>query len=146
MRENGRSGLRAHVLSELRPRVAAFAVENVVDTGTPDVHCTLGWIELKIGSCPVRSSTRVDFDMRLSQRVWHRRWREFGGRSWTLCRLDDRAGDLLATMMHDGHWSAEKLGETTVDELRAGALSWWSRMPTASDMIEVMMRPLPRVK
>lgn len=144
MRENGRGGLRPKVLELLRPRVAAFAVENIVDNGTPDVHCTLGWIELKVGEAPARESTRVNFGMLPTQRVWHRRWREFGGRSWTLCLLETASDDIH--MLHDGHWSAEHMDQATVDDLRRSAIGWWPIRPTADELIAAMMRPLPRIK
>jgi hypothetical protein len=146
MRENGRNGLRAKILEALRPTVAAFAVENVVDNGTPDVHCTFGWIELKVGVIPIRASTRVNFGMLPTQRVWHTRWREFGGRSWTLCRLEDQSDDLVAIMMHDGHWSAGQLDSATVAELQASSLAWWTHSPTGEELIAVLAKPLPRIR
>ena len=146
MRENGHSGFRSKILEILRPRVGAFAVENVVDAGPPDVCCTLGWIELKVASTPARSTTRVNFGMRPSQRVWHIRWREFGGRSWTLCRLEDTNDDLpCIVMMHDGHWSAAHMDTAIASELQRSAIGWWIDQPSDEELISAMMRPLPKI-
>lgn len=54
-----------------------------------------GWIELKIGKIPVRSSSRVVVTVRPEQRVWWERRSRAGGRVHVLTKLDD--GSMLWT-------------------------------------------------
>lgn len=66
-------------------------VENGVLPGTPDVNCTLGWIELKYLSCiPVDRNRFFNVaHFRPVQRAWlYRRWMA-DHRAWLLLRAAD---------------------------------------------------------
>lgn len=83
---------RAKVVAMLRP-FHAVAVENAVGVpGMPDINCSLGWIELKSVSAPVKETTRVTIphpDRVKLQKIWAmKRW-EAGGMSCLLLKVDD---------------------------------------------------------
>lgn len=80
---SGESAMRQKIVHALR-HYDAMAVENPVRPGTPDVNCTLGWIELKSG--------RVFSDLSEltpQQRIWlRRRWLN-GGLAVLLVHVKD---------------------------------------------------------
>lgn len=134
---------RRRIVEALRP-LCAFAVENSVNDGAPDICTTAGWIELKVADRPVRAETVVRVDMRASQRVWHRRWREHGGRSWTLTELSSNGPTAL--LLHDGLWASAFLGQ--VDQLALGdsALAIWGEGFRGQQLIEKLMSELRRTR
>ncbi len=137
--------LRRQVVDLLKP-ICAFAVENMVLDGTPDVVCTAGWLELKIATLPKRVDTsRVVVDLRPAQRIWLRRWRQHGGKCWTFTRIDmDEDPDLY--LLHDGAWSAECLGESTLAEMMKNAIASYETFPTATQLIGALIQKMPMVK
>ncbi len=104
---------RAEVIKLLKC-VGAFPVENVVHVGVPDVHCTLGWIELKIAEIPNSTLTVPKIDLRNSQRLWLKNWAMLGGRAWALTRFASDSEQLF--LMHDANWASEYLGRATMQE------------------------------
>lgn len=109
----------------------AFPVENAVDVGTPDVCCTAGWIELKLATMPRRRDSRVVVNLRPAQRLWLRRWREFGGFAWTLTLVDDHVW-----LLHDGLWAAMHLGEVDREVLSIARIPM---EPDGSDIVHALM-------
>lgn len=107
---------RKQIVQMLKP-LRAFAVENDVHDGCPDVCCVAGWIELKVATSPVRSTTPVNIGLRPAQRVWLKMWRQHGGRAWTLMLLDNHY-----VMLHDGHWAAEYYDTATSELIMDKAL------------------------
>src|SRR3990167_2086943 len=96
---------RGEVIRVLSP-IGAFAIENTAGDGAPDICTTLGWIELKIAYRPRNDLTRVSIDLRKSQRIWLKRWSRYGGKAWTLTKIETNGLWLL----HEGAWAAEHLG------------------------------------
>lgn len=117
---------------ELLAAIGAFPIENIVHDGTPDVGCVAGFIELKVAKRPRRESTRVEFDLRPSQRIWLRKWREHGGRAWTLVRLEE------TVMLHDALWASEHMDRVSEEVLRANAVKVWETMPDQASLIRAL--------
>ena len=85
--------LRSIMVSMLAP-FGAFAVENPVCPGTPDICTSLGWIELK---CPSVAKISV----RKTQLVWMRDWIKHGGTVWVLSVIR------TSWFLHTGQWIVE---------------------------------------
>lgn len=105
------STMRGNVIKWLRP-LDAFAVENRVGVGTPDVNYIEGWIELKwVRRWPKRPETVVDIDhFSKEQRIWlNRRYQRMGnswlllqvGREWLLFTGQD-AADYVGKLTREG--------------------------------------------
>lgn len=132
---------RSKLVEALKP-LRAFPVENDVHDGTPDVHCLGGWIELKVGTCPVRATSRVVLGLRPAQAIWLRGWRRQGGRAWGMILLNDSV-----VMLHDGLWAAENYDVANAGDLAKNALLSGT-MPLSSfsrTLIAQLMKPLPKV-
>ncbi len=126
---------RRLVVKRLAPAMA-FAVENSMLDGCPDVACTLGWIELKLARTPKSIDTRVRVRIRPSQILWLKNWRARGGRAWTLTLLDDEVW-----FLHDALWSVTHLGH--VDEITmAGNAILWAKNPSSRELITALLKPL----
>lgn len=125
---------RSIVVGLLNP-LAAFPVENIVDDGTPDICCAVGWIETKLGVYPKRKDTRVQVSVRESQRSWMRRWTKTGARVWTLTLVDNRE-----TILHDGKWSCDRLGVAGREEFIELAIAHWkSTRPIQKQLIDSLI-------
>lgn len=78
--------MRKNLVSCLRP-LNAIAVENLVGIGTPDINCSVGWIECKwLRSWPKREATvvKLTHDLQKHQRLWIRQRRKAGGNAWVM--------------------------------------------------------------
>lgn len=131
------SQLRKNVVKLLKP-LHAFAVENgMCCPGTPDVNCSIGWIELKATkNWPVRPSTIVSLDHPLSpqQRIWLLHRHRSGGKAWVLLWI---GGDWV---LFSGETAAAHLGRTTKQEMLEDAIAVWHQTPTQKDLIECLRR------
>ena len=128
------STLRGIVVTTLKKH-SAFAVENRVHDGTPDVCSTLGFIECKcIASWPARETSMVGVDVRHSQRLWLRRWAHCKGSALVLTVA---CGEWF---VHDGGWSAENLARATQLEMREHALRIWPSRPTDTNLRQELER------
>lgn len=128
------AGMRTKVTSLLRD-YHAFAVENPVLPGTPDVNCTLGWIELK----------------------WTKRWPKVGENS--IIRLEhftqqqrifllkrhsvDGTGFLLWKcgphwMLFDGQTAFHRVGKCSRRELLDSALGVWEGSILKEELVTIM--------
>ncbi len=132
---------RTLLCSMLAP-LAAMRVENIVQSseslGTPDVCCSVGWIETKLGKIPARAGTKLYVKLRVSQQVWHRRWRRTGAVSWTLTLVHHE--DQEHWLLHDGLWAADNLGVATWDECRVAAIDYQPGRPTAQALIATLTK------
>lgn len=127
--------MRRAVIKLLRP-LHAISVENgMCHPGTPDVNCTLGWIELKAtNNWPAREETpvRLDHDLTPQQRIWLMKRRRAGGACWVLLTV---ANDWL---LLDGAVAAEHLGKVARWELEELAIATWPKTPTTEELIECL--------
>lgn len=120
------SGAESLMRQTVRKVLAAhdpISVENPVHPGTPDLNCTLGWLELKvIPKLPVR----VDSVLRIphftpQQRVWLlRRWRA-DRRAWLLCRVLPTS----TWFLFDGRIAQEHIGLVPYNQ--------WARLGRRTD-------------
>lgn len=106
-------------------RLDAVRVENACDPGTPDVDCTLGWIELKnVDELPVRPDTPLRVPHFVpAQRAWLIRRSKAGGRCFVMLRA---AGEWI---LMRGDIAALRLGKCTIAELRQWAFATWPSVP-----------------
>jgi hypothetical protein len=127
---------RTLVVRMLAP-LYAFKVENIVHDGTPDICCSVGWIETKLGRTQRREDSRVVVGVKKSQPPWHRRWRATGAMSWTLTLVDDEEWAL-----HDGLWAADHLGHAHANRavLINAAQIYWVAKPTAEELIGELIK------
>lgn len=108
-----------------------MSVENSARPGTPDVECTLGWLELKeMGRWPKYGEPLRVNHFRPGQRVWlRRRW---------------RAGDaayILLKVKHDwllfaGDVGSEIIGKATEEQLRTASLTSWTSRTVKRGLLE----------
>ena len=113
--------LRRKTILSLRP-LAAFAVENSAYPGSPDVSCTLCWIELKkVDRWPRGNWGKVKIELRPEQRMWLRRWCKAGGNAWVLIQVDQEYYLLHPTQVID----EDALTRKEIDERSAFYLLGW---------------------
>lgn len=113
-----------------------IAVENPAYPGTPDVNCTLGWIELKqLEGWPVRATTAVRIPhFTQQQRVWlKRRWRQ-GGSAWLLLQIGQH------WMLFDGVTAATHVGHVDRETLIRMATRSWTRGLDVGELTECMRK------
>lgn len=115
----------------LKP-LRAFAVENSVSVGCPDICCLSGWIEMKVGAAP-RPGVVVRVGLRQTQRAWLRGWRMGGGRALTLCVLGE------SWLLSDGLWSADRLDHATIEEAIDNAVRYWEHKPSSDDLVRSLL-------
>lgn len=110
---------RARVIRALRP-YHAVAVENgTVGPGTPDVNCTLGWLELKwLRRWPKNEETVVKIDHYTpQQRIWLKRRARAGGGVWLLLQVGRE------WLLFSAEYAAEHIGrDATRENLARNAL------------------------
>lgn len=126
---------RNKVIEILAP-IGARPVENILDVGMPDVVCVAGWIELKVSSRPKRSTSRIPVIWQPGQQPWLKKWRQHGGRAWTLLLLDE------TWILHDAFWSVEYLGEVDEDFLIKHASGCWPKAPTFQQLAEKLLKQI----
>lgn len=119
---------------ELLSPLAAFPVENKVSTatGTPDVCCSVAWLELKLAEVSRRE--RVTIKTRESQIIWHRNWRRTGAKSLIMTLADNHGWYL-----HDGI-KASQLNGMSLSDFRITSWTWWSEPPTSQMLVESLIR------
>ncbi|MCC6425667.1 MAG: hypothetical protein IT435_02480 [Phycisphaerales bacterium] len=125
----------------VRPLLAGLdpmRVENPVLPGTPDVNCTLGWIELKyvgVEQIPKRPETPFRIDhFTAQQRVWLYKRAKAQGACWLLLRLGDER------MLFEGDIAAEHLGKETLETTRRFAYGRWESCPTKFEFQDIIRR------
>lgn len=114
----------------------AVPVENPAQPGTPDVNCTLGWIEQKwLLRWPKRDGTPVLIPHYTTrQRRWlRRRWRTDRG-AWLLLQVRHE------WLLFDGENAAEFVGR--VDRARLGELAFahWQHGLRDRELAEALER------
>lgn len=129
------SNMRRTVIKLLKPLHAVSVENGICHPGTPDVNCTLGWIELKATEAwPVRPTTivRLDHDLNDAQRIWLTKRRKAGGGAWVMLTV---GRDWL---LFDGEVAARILGRVTRSDLEAATIAQWKNTPNQSDLIECL--------
>lgn len=128
--------MRAKLVKLLKADLNAFAVENGgCHPGTPDINCSLGWIECKAtNNWPARSCTpvRLDHELTPQQRIWMHKRARVNGRAWVMLNI---SGEWL---LFEGIVAAEHLGKSTRQELYEIAMKTWKRTPTTQELIECL--------
>ncbi len=112
----------------------AFAVENPMKPGTPDVNYADGWIELKwLRNWPVRATTVVRIDhYTKEQRVFLRkRW------------LTSQSAYLLLQvrrewMLFDGESAAKYVGNIQKEQLKMIAVAHWENGLNSGDLVSCL--------
>ena len=125
------SRLRGNLVKALQ-QLDAVAVENPCSPGTPDINCTLGWIEVKkTKAWPKRSSTpvRLDHPLLPSQRVWIRRRLMRGGHVWVFVQI---GRDYL---LFSGGYAILGFGEATRHDLLRNSLAHWVGWKTVTERL-----------
>lgn len=118
MKETGPRGMRTTVLKALK-RLDAFAVENLLDRGTPDICYADGLIELKVAVRPKRDGpVRVRKFTREQRCVILRRSRVSSNVRVLLLLEKD-------WFLLPGGWAAEQLGNVREEELWRNAERAW---------------------
>lgn len=123
----------------VRPRLAGLdpvRVENACAPGTPDVNCTLGWIELKIvpaEKMPKRATTDIKIPhFTVVQRIWLDRRTRSGGKAWLLLRVDKE------WLLFDGTTAAQFVGRCPLEHLRKIAHAHWPSAPTPTEFQDAL--------
>lgn len=128
--------MRQQVVRMLKPQ-HAFAVENPVLPGTPDVNCTLGWIELKSVDKPKRETSKVNLDhFTAQQRVFlMKRWKAEPGSAWLLVKC----GDIW--LLYRGDDAATKVAKEwkSYDDLYCNAEVIWEETPSKGSLAYYVM-------
>ena len=106
-------------------------IENSVAMGTPDVNCSLGWIELKqveAKDIPKRPTTILGLDHYTpEQRIFQLKRSRAGGPCWLLLKLDSE------WLLFSSKVAAERLGKMTTDETREAATRRWATTPSKEE-------------
>lgn len=129
--------MRKKVVQLLRP-LHAISVENgMCHPGTPDIECTIGWIECKATNhWPVNPGTtvRLDHDFTPQQRIFARKRAAAGGGCWLLLTIER---DWLLFL---GDVAAELIGSATKSQLIEGAVAHWTTTPTSQELISCLQQ------
>jgi len=127
--------MRQKLVALLKP-LHAFAVENGgCHPGTPDINCSLGWIECKAtNNWPARSCTpvRLDHEITPQQRIWMHKRARVNGKAWVMLNIRGE------WMLFCGIIAAENVGKATREELYELAIRTWKRTPTTDELIECL--------
>lgn len=106
-------------------------IENSAAMGTPDVNCSLGWIELKQvehKDIPKRETTLLRLDHYTpEQRIFQLKRSRAGGPCWLLLKLGDE------WLLFSSKVAAERLGKMTVAETRDAATRLWTVPPSKEE-------------
>lgn len=135
MRESSVRGRVIKILRDYDP----MAVENPILAGTPDVECTLGWIELKVlENWPKKEETFVRVPhFTAQQRVWlKRRWKA-NQRAWLLLKIGQ------SWLLLSGRVAAEHLGHVERAVLERLAIRVWNDGLVPSELIECLKSSPP---
>ena len=132
------STMRTTLVRLLKP-LGAFAVENGgAHPGTPDIACTLGWIECKsTESWPVNPDTPVQLNHPLTQqqRIWQIKWAAAGGRGWVMLNVGREwlllRGIVAATILGGAE-------AATRAELMVENVAWWNGTPSTESLVDAL--------
>ncbi len=131
--------MRSRVVRGLR-LLHAIAVENPACHGTPDVNCSLGWIELKwIRRWPRIPGTIVRVEhFNQNQRLWLRkRWASCRG-AWLLLQVGQEY------LLFDGDVASWTVGKVGRRPLVDAATHYWKRGMNYEELHECLKPSLQR--
>lgn len=133
------SSIRQRLIKEMKS-FGAFAVENPVCPGTPDICLILGWIETKVAKRPALVTTDVNVKVRNEQRIWWSRWTRAGGKCWTFT-LVERSHTQNVYYLHKASWAIDHLGKSTEQAMRLNAVAFWvGDLPDAKELIPELVK------
>lgn len=125
--------LRKKICRALR-RYGALPVENPCVPGTPDVSCSLAWLELKEADMPKRATTPVRVPHYTEdQRRVHRFIEDGGGLVFVLVQVGRNLVMLTATVARD------ILNHVPFSELEANAVHSWKKLPTDTELRSALL-------
>lgn len=129
--------LRHSVVTALAP-LHAFAVENPVLPGTPDVNYVEGWLELKSWEkWPAQRTTPLRIEhWTPEQRVFHRRRSRVGGATYVLVEIVASRDYILL----EGGLAARVLGKVPRASLERQALARWVGKPAMKAGLLALLR------
>jgi hypothetical protein len=132
MAELGKNGTRQHILSLLKG-FHAMPVENPARPGTPDVECTLGWMELKyLERWPVRNGIVQCKHFTPQQKVWlKKRWRHNKG-AWLILQVANE------WLVFDGETAANHFGKEDKAWLIDNSLLYCQSKITSEELVECL--------
>ena len=112
MRKSNEAAMRRRVCKALKP-LHAVPIENICQTGTPDIALVGAWIECKrIKEWPKREETKVNFrHFTPKQKEWIEQHISCGGIVYVLLQID-KDWYLL-----DGSMAVENLGNLSREEM-----------------------------
>ena len=125
--------LRKRVCKMLRHH-HAVPVENRVGPGTPDVNCTLGWIELKkMRRWPINAedSFVLIHHYTAQQRQWHRLRAAAGERTFLLLQVGPQ------WLLFTGP-ALQLVGAMTKGRMLRDAHRAWDSAPSAADLVSAL--------
>jgi len=112
-------------------------IENSVAIGTPDVNCSLGWIELKQiarKDIPKRSDTILAIrHYTPEQRIFQLKRSICRGPCWLLLLLDQE------WLLFDSKTAAGPLGKMTTEDTRKAAIRRWPKTPTVDAFQQALL-------
>lgn len=112
----------------------AVAVENALGSGTPDVYCTLGWIELKsLREWPVREKSPVRLPhFTAMQKHWLSKECACGGKAWLLIKIAREWVLIHGTKV-------DTVGAVPRDALLALSARHWNKTPSKEELVECLL-------
>lgn len=121
-------------VNKLLKKFHAVSVENGVGIGTPDVNCSIGWLELKSVDKPKKPDTVVDCrHFTNEQKIWLlKRWRA-GGMACLLLKVGDW------WLLFDPQTAYEVVGKVSFDQLVDNCFDGWHRNPTEEDLAGALL-------
>lgn len=132
------SHMRQIVVEALKP-LHAVSVENPCHPGTPDINCSVCWIELKaLDAWPAREDTPVRIPhFTAQQRIWLQKRYNAGGQAFLLLSVG------TDWLLFSAYAAARYVGcndrwASTQSCLRELALRTWHGTPPARDLIECL--------
>lgn len=123
--------LRQRVVKALSS-LHAFPVENVIRPGTPDVNCTLCWLELKIDEV-LKSGVVALSHLRNEQKVFLYKYWEAGGKAFLLLEVG------TAWFLVPGN-RCHLLGRPSLDELKFYSVKHWDVRPSDEEFLKCILQ------
>lgn len=124
--------MRKVVVRLLKP-LHAVSVENGVGIGTPDVNCSLGWIELKSVDQPARPGSPVRAPhWTQEQKLWLRAREAAGGLAALLLKVGDW------WILLDAETAYEIVGKVPLGRLLDECRFAWRGQPDKNQLIEAL--------
>lgn len=113
------TALNKRICAAIR-RLDPVRVENVVQAGTPDINCTVGWIECKqLRRWPSKGGLVRCEHFTPQQRVWLEKRAAARGRCWLVAQVG------RTYLLFEGDTAAKVFGHSSEATLRSKAIGVW---------------------